>query len=124
MVQTVAGAALIALEAWIFWRVKHDLGGARLVGATELSGGGEIAHSGIYAHMRHPRYVGSFLAIVGACLVARTHAAWIVAGVWTCLMLAAILFEEREMRARFGDGFEEYSRRVPRFVPLGTWQQD
>jgi protein-S-isoprenylcysteine O-methyltransferase Ste14 len=115
----VAGFALILFEAWIFWRVKRDLGGASLVGKTELSGGGDIVRAGIYAHVRHPRYAGSFLAIVGACLLAGTRTMWIVAAVWGLLMLVAISFEEREMRARFGAAFEEYCRRVPRFVPLG-----
>ncbi|MGH9705755.1 MAG: hypothetical protein ACRD5R_03260, partial [Candidatus Acidiferrales bacterium] len=54
--QIIAGLALIIFEAWIFHRVKQDLGGARLVGKTELSGGGEIAEQGIYARIRHPRY--------------------------------------------------------------------
>jgi protein-S-isoprenylcysteine O-methyltransferase Ste14 len=114
-----AGLVLILLEGWIFWRVKRDLGAARLVGKAELAGGGEIACNGIYARIRHPRYLGSFLAIVGACLIGGTQLAWIVAGAWTFLILTAILFEEREMRARFGAAFEEYCSRVPRFIPLG-----
>lgn len=118
LASVVAGAVLILFEAWIFWRVNHDLGGARLVGKTELSGGGEIIRAGIYARIRHPRYTGSFLAIIGACLIAGTRTAWIVAAAWALLMLVAISFEEREMRARFGAAFDEYSRRVPRFVPL------
>jgi protein-S-isoprenylcysteine O-methyltransferase Ste14 len=112
-----AGVALILLEVWMFWRVKRELGGARLVGATELAGGGEVAQGGIYATIRHPRYAGSFLAIIGACLLAATRAMWIVAGVWTILTLAAIALEERELRIRFGTAYREYCRRVPRFVP-------
>jgi protein-S-isoprenylcysteine O-methyltransferase Ste14 len=42
---------------------------------------------------------------------------WIVAAAWTALMLVAISFEEREMRRRFGPAFEDYARRVPRFIP-------
>lgn len=113
-----AGTVLIALEVWIFWRVKADLGAAGLVGKTELSGGGEIITRGVYARVRHPRYAGSFVAIVGACVLAGTRVAWAVTAVWTVLMFSVIRFEEREMRARFGEAFEEYCRRVPRFVPL------
>ncbi len=115
-----AGLALILFEAWIFWRVKHDLGGARLVGKTELSRDKDMVRGGIYARMRHPRYTGSFIAIIGACFLAGTRTAWIVAAIWGVLMLIAILLEEREMRARFGGAFEEYCRRVPRFFPLIT----
>ncbi len=103
----------------MFWRVQRDLGGARLVGKTELSGGGEVARSGIYARMRHPRYTGSFLAILGACLLAGTRLLWMVALAWAVLTRIAIALEERELRARFGAAYDEYCRRVPRFVPLG-----
>jgi protein-S-isoprenylcysteine O-methyltransferase Ste14 len=112
-----AGAALIVVESWIFWRVRRDLGGSRLVGHAELKGSGELQLRGIYGRMRHPRYVGSLLAIIGACLLAGTRVTWIVAAVWTALMLASILLEEREMRGRFGVEYEDYCRRVPRFVP-------
>jgi len=113
-----AGLGLIVLEAWIFWSVHRDLGAARIVGKTELSGGGEIADRGIYARIRHPRYAGSFLAIVGALLLAGTPMLWLAAFAWTVLMRLAILLEERELRARFGAAYEEYCRRVPRFIPV------
>jgi protein-S-isoprenylcysteine O-methyltransferase Ste14 len=113
----IAGLIPIAIELSIFWRVHRDLGTARLVGKAELAGAGELARQGIYGRIRHPRYAGSFLALTGACLLAGTRAAWIVAGAWTVLMLAAILLEEKELRARFGGSYEDYCRRVPRFIP-------
>lgn len=113
----VTGLVFIVFEGWIFWRVRRDLGGARLVGQTELSGGGELAQQGIYARIRHPRYVGSFLAILGACLLAGTRAMWLVAGVWLLLTRITIAFEERELRARFGQEYADYCRRVPGFLP-------
>ena len=112
------GLALIVFELWIFWRVKKDLGGARLIGRTELMGGGEIAREGIYGRLRHPRYVGSLLAIVGACFIAGTFLAWILAAVWAFLARLAIAFEERELRMRFGRAYDDYCRQVPRFVPV------
>jgi protein-S-isoprenylcysteine O-methyltransferase Ste14 len=115
--QFALGIALNLFEIWIFWRVRVDLGGARLVGATELSGGGEIAERGIYGRIRHPRYVGSFIAIVGACLIGGTRTAWIVAAAWTALTRVAIAMEERELRTRFGAAYREYCRRVPGYLP-------
>jgi protein-S-isoprenylcysteine O-methyltransferase Ste14 len=114
----VAGLTLLLFEGWIFWRVEHDLGTSRLIGRTELSGAGEMANNGIYARIRHPRYLGSFIAILGACLLAGTREMWIMAAVWCLLTLLVIALEERELRARFGTVYEEYCRRVPRFVPL------
>lgn len=114
----VAGLALIAFEIYILRCVTRDLGGARLSGKTELSGGGEIALGGIYARIRHPRYAGTLCAVVGACLLAGTPRLWAVAAVWSLLLFSAIALEEREMRARFGDAYAGYCRRVPRFLPL------
>jgi protein-S-isoprenylcysteine O-methyltransferase Ste14 len=116
----LSGLALLIFEGWVFWRVEHDLGSARLVGKVELSGGGEVISKGIYARVRHPRYVGSFLAILGACLLAGKPAMWLAAGVWLILILIAIAFEEHELRSRFGPAYQEYCRRVPRFFPLRT----
>ena len=114
---TVSGLALIAFEVWLFARLSRDLGAARLIGRTEISGSGLLAEEGIYARMRHPRYVGSFLALVGACLLAGTRVAWIVLLVWTVLTRITISMEERELRTRFGEAYECYCRRVPRFLP-------
>lgn len=113
----IVGVALIVLELWVFLRVKRDLGGARLIGATEISGGGQIEEAGIYAQIRHPRYVGSFLALVGACLIAGTRMTCIMVAIWTILTAAAIGMEERELSIRFGNSYQEYCRKVPRFVP-------
>ncbi len=112
------GFALLLFEAWIFWSVKRDLGAARLIG--ELSGGGEMARQGIYARIRHLRYVGSLLAIIGACFLADTQLMWTVAGMWMVLTSMAISTEEREWRARFGAAYEDYCCQVPRLVPRSS----
>lgn len=114
----LTAVGLITFEGWIFWRVHHDLGTARLVGKTELSGSGELEIRGIYARIRHPRYTGSFLAIVGACLLAGTAVMWMIAACWLILMRFAIALEESELRRRFGARYEAYARAVPRFFPV------
>jgi protein-S-isoprenylcysteine O-methyltransferase Ste14 len=116
--RSLVGLTFLFFEVWIFLRVKRDLGGSRFIGQTELSGSGELARQGIYAHIRHPRYVGSVLAILGACFLAGTRLMWTGAGIWTVLTLLAIGMEERELRARFGAAYEDYCRQVPRFVPM------
>lgn len=113
----VVGLVLIIFEAWLFTRLTKDLGVSRLVGQTELAGEASIASHGVYARIRHPRYVGSFLAVLGACLLGGRSALWIIAAVWTALLLVAISLEERELHSRFGPAYDEYARRVPRFFP-------
>lgn len=72
---------------------------------------------GIYSQIRHPRYLGSAFAVVGACMLAGTPWMWLAAGLWMALTFSAILLEERELRTRFGAAYNAYARRVPRFFP-------
>lgn len=116
----VTSFALIIVDLWLFSRVHHDLGVSRLIGKPELTAGGELANAGIYAHLRHPRYTGMIASVLGACLLAATRWMWYAAGLWLLLVMTVIALEERELRARFGDVYFEYCRRVPRFVPYRT----
>jgi len=111
------GLALVGADIYLFRRAMLDLGKERLMGDAELSGGGEVIRTGIFAHVRNPRYTGSFLAVAGACLLAGTRWMWLTAAVWGMLMFSAILLEEREMRMRFGAAYAKYCRQVPRFLP-------
>lgn len=116
----VTGCALIIVDLWLFSRVHRDLGMFRLIGKPELTGDGELANGGIYAHLRHPRYTGMIISVLGACLLGATRWMWYAAGLWLLLVIIVITLEERELRARFGDVYIEYCRRVPRFVPYRT----
>jgi protein-S-isoprenylcysteine O-methyltransferase Ste14 len=114
----VAGLALIAVEPLTLRRVERELGGMRLVGHSELTGGGQLETSGLYARIRHPRYAAMFCAALGACLIAGTRLLWIVAGVWWIVERCVIALEERELLARFGEPYAAYRRRVPGFLPF------
>ncbi len=112
------GLVLMASDAYVLYRVERDLGGSRLVGQAEMEGRGELATHGLYARVRHPRYTGMMVAVLGACLVASSVFLWVVAVVWWLLVLTAIGLEERELRSRFGEAYVAYSKRVPRFLPF------
>ena len=112
------GFALIAIEGYLFVRVERELGSRRLVGHSELTGTGEMFSSGLYAHVRHPRYAGMFCAVLGAALFAGTRLLWIVLAVWLPFALIVIRLEEKELAVRFGPGYEAYRKRVPAFLPF------
>jgi len=117
----ILGLALIACDGWLFHLAHRDMGTSRIVGRVELSGGGEMAGTGIYSRIRHPRYAGMMAAVAGACFLAATPAMWLVGALWWLLAMFAIAMEERELRARFGPAYIEYSRRVPRILQLRFW---
>jgi protein-S-isoprenylcysteine O-methyltransferase Ste14 len=69
----------------------------------------------LYAHIRHPLYVGWALAFWATPTMTLGHLLY--AGVLTAYMALAALVEERDLIAHFGPQYEEYRRRVPRYVP-------
>ena len=116
--ELVAGLSLIGVDMWTLTSVELALGGRRLVGQAELTRSGELNTSGLYEHVRHPRYLGMIAAVLGGCLMVNSRPLWIVGGVWLVLALVSIRLEERELRARFGEAYAEYARRVPALLPF------
>jgi protein-S-isoprenylcysteine O-methyltransferase Ste14 len=70
----------------------------------------------LYKHMRHPLYVGWTIAFWSAPTMTLGHL--LLAAGLTGYMLAAVVFEERDLVAHFGRAYEDYRRRVPMFLPL------
>jgi protein-S-isoprenylcysteine O-methyltransferase Ste14 len=117
----VAGATLMFADVAIFAIAESELGGRRLVGQAELSAQGSLAVRGLYARMRHPRYLGMMLGVLGVCVLAGSLLLWIVAAVWWIAALVIIRIEERELRERFGAAYAAYAERVPMLLPLRHW---
>jgi len=72
---------------------------------------------GIYARMRHPRYVQLLIALIGYALIANYLAAYLAVALWVPGIHLIAILEEKELRAHFGNAYDEYCRKVPRFVP-------
>ncbi|MCP5110745.1 MAG: isoprenylcysteine carboxylmethyltransferase family protein [bacterium] len=91
-----------------------------LAGVPELSAGdakGELLTEGVYAKARHPRYAQIFLAFVALALIANHLATYIIAVAAVPWIYLVVYFEERELRNRFGEAYDDYRARVPRFLP-------
>ena len=79
--------------------------------------GRALATGGIYAHVRHPLYLGSFVMLLGACVMLRQPLLWFVlpAG-FGAFYWGTIRQEETELARKFGDSYRNYARVVPRFM--------
>jgi hypothetical protein len=70
----------------------------------------------LYSRVRHPLYVGWAIAFWATPTMTIGH--FVFAAGMTVYMLAAVVFEERDLITYFGRQYEEYRQRVPAFVPL------
>jgi methanethiol S-methyltransferase len=69
----------------------------------------------LYAHVRHPLYIGWGLAFWATPTMTAGHLLFAI--VLTAYMGLATLVEERDLIAHFGEQYIEYRRQVPRFFP-------
>ena len=81
----------------------------RIWAAGHLEKGNEVTQSGPYQITRHPLYAGSAIVALGAAVAsARVSAALLIGSYIIITILAAVRHEERNMRAKFGDGYDAY----------------
>ena len=76
---------------------------------------------GLYRYVRHPLYLGLFLAFWATPMMTVTHL--VLAVVWTAYVLAAVRLEERDMVTLHGAAYREYQQQVPMIIPTGKSYQ-
>jgi len=78
----------------------------------------ELTTNGPYALVRHPLYVGSFMMMIGFCLVIDdVENIWFVLGPFAFIFVINLLNEERKLSKKFGPRWQDYAGEVPRFLP-------
>jgi protein-S-isoprenylcysteine O-methyltransferase Ste14 len=74
--------------------------------------------SGLHRYVRNPMYIGVALAIAGEAWLFRSLAVAIyLCCVLVMVHLFVVFYEERTLERQFGDAYERYRARVPRWVP-------
>ena len=77
-----------------------------------------LVTSNLYRVVRNPMYVGVVMVLAGEALLFQSFVVLRYATVvWLGFHLFVILYEEPTLRGKFGADYEEYCRRVPRWVP-------
>ena len=72
---------------------------------------------GIFAHVRHPLYVGNFLLLVGLMMVWNSPLGYAVAAALALGLFSMARAEEVFLGAKFGPAYDAYCAGVPRFIP-------
>ena len=99
---------------WSFWNFLHEGRGT----PAPIDPPKELVAVGFYRYVRNPMYVAVLAAIIG-------HFLWF--GYWSLLIYAIIVFfafhifvtyyEEPTLKRNFGAPYENYLKRVPRWIP-------
>jgi protein-S-isoprenylcysteine O-methyltransferase Ste14 len=77
----------------------------------------KVVRNGPYRFSRNPMYVGVLLAVLGQALIFGSPAvAWYGAGLGICFHFVVVFLEEPHLRKERGSSYDDYCRRVPRWV--------
>jgi protein-S-isoprenylcysteine O-methyltransferase Ste14 len=104
----------VALYLWCAWDFAvTGLGTPAPIDAPRV-----LVVKGPYRFVRNPMYVAVLNAIGGqALLFASASVLRYLLFVWIGFYLFVVLYEEPTLRRQFGPQYDEYRRRVPRWMP-------
>ena len=114
------GILCLALSGMMRFALHRHLTLSTLLGLPEIAPDRyprTLVTEGLYARIRHPRYVQVVIALTGYALIANYLASYLVVALWIPAIYIIVVLEERELRDHFGKVYEDYCRRVPRFMP-------
>jgi protein-S-isoprenylcysteine O-methyltransferase Ste14 len=117
----VASAVLLLVLAGVLRaRINKQLGNKTLMGLPELDPekyGRRLVTPGIYQRVRPPPYVQLLIAFLAYALFSNYLAVYVVLLLALVWLFLVVRVEEKELLDRFGEEYESYCRRVPRFIP-------
>jgi protein-S-isoprenylcysteine O-methyltransferase Ste14 len=103
-----------AILLWSFWNFLIDGRGT----PAPIDPPKELVVAGFYRYVRNPMYFGVLMILIG-------HFLWF--GFWWLLAYTVIafvavhtfvtLYEEPTLKRKFGTAYEEYLKKVPRWIP-------
>ena len=115
---TIAGALLlvsgIAVRVWAIQTL-----GKHFTATVTLTNDHQLVRSGPYRWVRHPSYLGAFMAITGAPVF--LNAWWAVLIAVISMSIAYYLrigVEEKMLSAYFGDQYLAYKKQTKRIIPF------
>jgi len=112
------GLALLLVGAAIYGWCVYDFATFGRGTPAPIDAPSRLVVRGLYRYTRNPMYLGVLTVILGWVALYRSAAlgAYAIA-VAAAFSLFIVLYEEPHLRRAFGDEYEAYRARVPRWLP-------
>lgn len=117
---SIAGLGIIlsglALRVW-----SIQVLGRFFTATVQLQEGHQLVKRGPYRLLRHPSYVGAYMAYIGSALLLNAYLGGLIAAVAMAIAYSyRMATEESALRQQFGEEYAAYQRQTYRFLP-GVW---
>ena len=118
MMFTMIGAFLLITGIYIrVWAIR--VLGKHFTATVTLTNDHQLVKSGPYRWVRHPSYLGAFMALLGCPLFLNAYWAAVIAFiVMTVAYYFRIGVEEKMLSAYFGNQYRVYKENSKRFIPF------
>lgn len=99
---------------------------AAVIGYAYIKRGGKnkkvyadsLVQAGFFAHSRNPLYVGNLLVLFGLIIIHSSPWFYLFGfGFYLFAYVCLVLAEENYLRGKFGEAYDDYCRKVNRFLP-------
>jgi protein-S-isoprenylcysteine O-methyltransferase Ste14 len=117
----LAAPLLWAVSIFMYVNAGRELSFLRVIGLHELEPERHeklLVTFGVHRMLRHPMYLGHVCTMLGFALGAGSVACYGLLAFALVTGYLMIVFEERELHARFGYAWEQYCARTPAIFPM------
>ena len=115
---TGLGGVVVAVGAAIYFRCAWEFAVRGLGTPAPIAPTKYLVTTALHRYVRNPMYIGVALVIVGEAALFRTlHLLGYAAVMLLIAQVFVVLYEEPTLRRQFGESYEEYRRKVPRWIP-------
>ena len=116
---TLASGFIMVLigESMRFWGVAYAGSLTRVTGSV---GAPEVVLAGPFSYVRNPLYIGNILMYTGVGVMSNALTPWLVLvalGYFSIQYSLIVSLEEEFLEKEFGEGYLEFKKNVPRFLP-------
>jgi protein-S-isoprenylcysteine O-methyltransferase Ste14 len=112
------GAALLAAGAAVYLWCAWDFATAGVGTPAPIDPPKSLVVRGLYCYVRNPMYIGILLLLAGEAMLFQSRSLLGYVGlVFLFFFLFVVAYEEPALRSKFGQDYERYCDRVPRWIP-------
>ncbi|MBK1987672.1 isoprenylcysteine carboxylmethyltransferase family protein [Sphaerospermopsis aphanizomenoides BCCUSP55] len=92
--------------------------GKQFVFNVTVKAGNKLVTDGPFSYVRHPRYFGLFVWVLGVSLIYLSVVGLVMTGVYMLLLAWRIYDEEKLLQQEFGEQWTNYCQQTKRIIPL------